>query len=483
MTQMFKLTNEPGGLGLSCTHDGLSLAGVPLLSKTGKRFAPRSTPEVDALLGVGKGEAERYRKLRSNLDLIAEALNRDDLAYAGIAAVLTATPELSRAAAARLAETHERLAKYSPDQPRDGRGRWTRGEDGGPSSSSATTPSEFVAATPSQGDSSRDSDDGSSAPEAQGGSDAPLAPSSPAEPGVPGDRWDDAPAVASGPLTQKFEQKYDDLHPVDFAKAVLQFGYRLETEGHDLPPAEKAEAVAEYSFLEDRLSFWLAYEYTPPDATGNLRSAALALYRGAVQAGIATPGGMPQSMLAVAAETAFYNNAPPPRLGIPPQETFELPVRVPGERPPEPDGLGGTVDNSKAKIVWGAGNEEQGKPMETLVANQDPSLEQLPPNSKTFDLINRDTGAAVSAKTLNTLSVSYIRNPRSIYSRLSGYIDAAADYEGGGRLDLQPDEIQSKTVQLAVPDYTSSTQWRYLHWAILYGKERDVSVVITRIRN
>ena len=188
-------------------------------------------------------------------------------------------------------------------------------------------------------------------------------------------------------------------------------------------------------------------------------------------------------MLAVAAETAFYNNAPPPRLGIPPQETFELPFRVPGERPPEPDGLGGTVDNSKAKIVWGAGNEEQGKPMETLVANQDPSLEQLPPNSKTFDLINRDTGAAVSAKTLNTLSVSYIRNPRSIYSRLSGYIDAAADYEGGGRLDLQPDEIQSKTVQLAVPDYTSSTQWRYLHWAILYGKERDVSVVITRIRN
>jgi len=30
-----------------------------------------------------------------------------------------------------------------------------------------------------------------------------------------------------------------------------------------------ALALAEYSFLQERLSFWLAYDYKPPTAQGN----------------------------------------------------------------------------------------------------------------------------------------------------------------------------------------------------------------------
>ncbi len=140
MIKNFRLTNEPGGLGLSCTREGLALAGVPLLRKTDRGFQPRSLDEIDALIGAGDPDGERPRRLRSSLDAIAAALNRGDLAYAGIVAVLTGTPELSRVAAARLAAENERLAKYSPDQPRDWHGRWTDGDSGAPPPAPAAAP-------------------------------------------------------------------------------------------------------------------------------------------------------------------------------------------------------------------------------------------------------------------------------------------------------------------------------------------------------
>lgn len=34
MMRVFRLTNESGGLGLSCNPNGVALAGVPLLRRT-----------------------------------------------------------------------------------------------------------------------------------------------------------------------------------------------------------------------------------------------------------------------------------------------------------------------------------------------------------------------------------------------------------------------------------------------------------------
>jgi hypothetical protein len=48
--------------------------------------------------------------------------------------------------------------------------------------------------------------------------------------------------------------------------------------------------------------------------------------------------------------------------------------------------------------------------------------------------------------------------------------------------DVLPAEITSKTIQLAVPEYTSPSQWLYLNLGIGYGRRRGVWVVITRIR-
>jgi hypothetical protein len=128
--QMFRLTNEPGGLGLSCTPAGVSLAGVPLLRRTDARFAPRPASEIAALLEAAYDDDQI--QLRSSLGAIAHALNSGDFARAMIAAVHTRTPELSREAAIRLANAEQELTKYNPDEPRDWHGRWTRDGSAGP---------------------------------------------------------------------------------------------------------------------------------------------------------------------------------------------------------------------------------------------------------------------------------------------------------------------------------------------------------------
>jgi hypothetical protein len=129
-------------------------------------------------------------------------------------------------------------------------------------------------------------------------------------------------------LEQEFERKYDDLGPVDFAKQVIQFGDWLGRAGANLSPEEKQRALAEYSFLQNRLSLWLGYDYKPP----------------------------------------------------------------------------------------------------------------------------------------------------------KGYVEEAKNYVDEKEFDVKPADIKSKTLYLAIPEYTSPAQWREILRAIIYGKDNGVSVVITRIR-
>lgn len=107
----------------------------------------------------------------------------------------------------------------------------------------------------------------------------------------------------------------------------------------------------------------------------------------------------------------------------------------------------------------------------------------MPETSKAFDHFNEFTGEAISDKTMNTLTVARIKNPVSIYRKLKTYVDLAASY-GEPRVytDVPPAKIISKTIQLAVPEYTSPGQWLCLNLGIGYGRRRGVSVVITRIR-
>jgi hypothetical protein len=76
----YRLTNEPGGLGLSCTAAGLSLAGTPLLRRTEAGFALRSEAEMASLMKAAYDADGDAARLQSSLQAIARALNSGELA-------------------------------------------------------------------------------------------------------------------------------------------------------------------------------------------------------------------------------------------------------------------------------------------------------------------------------------------------------------------------------------------------------------------
>jgi filamentous hemagglutinin len=133
------------------------------------------------------------------------------------------------------------------------------------------------------------------------------------------------------------------------------------------------------------------------------------------------------------------------------------------------------------EIQWGGGINDQNGKWEQYYGKVNLDARYLGPYAKGFDHFNDETGEAISNKTLNTLTAGYIKNPQAIYRQLTRYVDNAVNYEPRDT-ELVPTLIKSKTIQLAIPEYTSPMQWRYLLRAIIYGKDNGVSIVITRIR-
>jgi filamentous hemagglutinin len=135
---------------------------------------------------------------------------------------------------------------------------------------------------------------------------------------------------------------------------------------------------------------------------------------------------------------------------------------------------------AKASGSKGIGEGDTG--WEKYNASQNPNAKLLPPRSTGFDLFEDTTGEAISAKTLDTKTMTYIRKPQEIYKKVQRYVGDVLDYGPCKDTDLDPAAIQSKTIQLAIPEHTSPEQWRYLLRAIVYGKDNGVKIVITRIR-
>lgn len=476
----FRLTNEAGGLGLSCGPFGLSLAGVPLLHKSEAGFAPRSPEEIGALVKAAYGAEADAPALFPGLDAVARALNRGDLAHAMTVAVLTRLPELEWEGAARLATAEQQLRKYRPGEPRDWHGRWT--DDAGADVSGQ----DLLPENPIDSD----------IEEAGSVHSQPPAPAAAAHDDA-GDGGDEEPPDDRPPL----ERKYDDLGPVAFARQAILFGEQLSRQGKSLTPEEQQAARAEYDFLQSRLSFWLGYDNKPFEAQANLISAALALYQGAMVGGIVPVGGkhdgIPQSMLVAGIGAMAFDDSQPgfplrrPSTGT----SFEGEV-VPSERPSRSEGIGDVAEeqppsgrlgdvahNAEVEIDWDGGIVGQGIPWEGYVAKQYPNAQKLAPGSKAFDHFDQMSGEAISDKTLNTITYSYIDNPQRIYGKLAGYVNKVADYEPRASIDVRPSLITSKTLQLAVPEYTSEEQWQYIDRAVQYGKSRGVSVIVTRIRS
>jgi len=529
----YRLTNEPGGLGLSCTSAGASFAGVPLLRKVESGFAPRPLAEIETLIQAACGENIDAVVLSRGLGAIAHALNRGDVAFAMTAAVLTQLPELSWDSAARLAKVDEWLEKYDPDEPRDSHGRWTTGGAAGHPKEATPSP-DVVGGEENQ-------NGATPIPEPQKVLDLGFTPRS----------ADDLPAPLTVQETEVFEspfadleKKYDSLGPVELADKAIRFGEYLEGHGKELSPEDRSSALREYEFLQSRLTFWRGtYDGEMPlEAIPNLNSAALNLFQGGILSGIvplpAHYTDFPYSYMAAAgdappagdssgiggrhapAEEDFSGEATAlgqgrgqrqstpegdeqttNREGISSEENESRPdvgdnSSELASRTTEPDafapandshnGLGGVVTAEEAGINWNGGIEEQGLRPEEYVTKNTPGAEQLAPGSKTWDVSVEATGEAISVKTLNPLCYSYASKPQSVYWKLKRYIDAATNYKTGSRFgDLSDNNIGSRTLHLFIRDYTSPAQREYLQKAIEYGKSRGkpVSVIITRVKD
>jgi hypothetical protein len=129
---MFKLDQNPKGRGLRCDGDGLFLGCDPLLQQNRQgKFEPRPVAELQRILDRSYGgESDWDSRIRS-VKLVADALNKGEMARAMMTAVLMRLPDPG--GAIRIADVDGVLAKagFNPDEPRDARGRWTTEGDSG----------------------------------------------------------------------------------------------------------------------------------------------------------------------------------------------------------------------------------------------------------------------------------------------------------------------------------------------------------------
>jgi hypothetical protein len=110
-------------------------SGVPLLERDAYgRFRPRDPAVLEALLAKGYGAPVELGWHAARLRHVAEALNKGDLALAGISLVHLDLPPLpSDEHAQAMAEADGLLAKFNPDQPRAPKGdanggQWVGGD-------------------------------------------------------------------------------------------------------------------------------------------------------------------------------------------------------------------------------------------------------------------------------------------------------------------------------------------------------------------
>lgn len=87
------------------------------------------------------------------------------------------------------------------------------------------------------------------------------------------------------------------------------------------------------------------------------------------------------------------------------------------------------VNNSETKIDRKKGLKDQNGEWEDYFERMNPDARRLRPGSKGFDHVKDATGEAISNKTLNRLSVTYIRDPREIYRKVTRYADNTINYE------------------------------------------------------
>lgn len=123
---LFKLDQDPRGAGLRCDNAGLFLGRDTLLRRDHNgKFEARAADELQRVFDRTYGVETNWESRIRSVNLVANALNKGELARAMMVAVLMRLPD--PAGAIRIADVDGVLAKtgFNPDEARDERGRWT----------------------------------------------------------------------------------------------------------------------------------------------------------------------------------------------------------------------------------------------------------------------------------------------------------------------------------------------------------------------
>ncbi|MGW8595077.1 endonuclease toxin domain-containing protein [Providencia rettgeri] len=146
-----------------------------------------------------------------------------------------------------------------------------------------------------------------------------------------------------------------------------------------------------------------------------------------------------------------------------------------------------TISAKEIGMKWysqGGGINTQGMSWEDAIAKTLPDRARLPKNFKTFDFYNAEQKVAISAKSLDTQTLSKLNEPKQIYNSIKGNIDKAAnfkEYELSG-IAIDSKMIAKREIWLAVPETTTKAQWIEINRAASYGQSVGIEVKITQVK-
>ncbi|HGV3501818.1 TPA: DUF637 domain-containing protein [Providencia stuartii] len=146
-----------------------------------------------------------------------------------------------------------------------------------------------------------------------------------------------------------------------------------------------------------------------------------------------------------------------------------------------------TISAKEIGMKWysqGGGINTQGMSWEDAIAKTLPDRARLPKNFKTFDFYNAEQKVAISAKSLDTQTLSKLNEPKQIYNSIKGNIDKAVQFKEYqlSQIRLDSSMIAKREIWLAVPNSTNKTQWAEINRAVSYGQGLGIEVKITQVK-
>ncbi|WP_267311743.1 endonuclease toxin domain-containing protein, partial [Asaia spathodeae] len=150
------------------------------------------------------------------------------------------------------------------------------------------------------------------------------------------------------------------------------------------------------------------------------------------------------------------------------KELLEL---IPGTR---------VVPASEHNVVWGKGISGQGYPFEDFLEKELPAGSRLPELFRTIDFFDESTGLAVSAKTMETMTPSRMKNPRRVYYDIKRNIDTLEKFSGYGLSgrSVESSKIIRRELDLAIPYETGAAQMDQIKRAYDYAAQKGIELKI-----